>query len=260
MECVCIHKPEHINGAGRTREQDQTQEGTPLKLISTGRPSKGAEPFLGVRSHLLGEHHGNSQRGPQLSELSFSSARSKVAGQVFCYVASLNSLSHAHSSASPFLSLHDMVLALFTREAVRKLRSASVCGKMLPDNTGVCDSEGKRISSAWDKLGIYDQFRAILHFFHSIAWLQKNYENCRFDGFLFALESLHEDTCDWYKHKQPLHLQHHQTGMTFLIHSNLSLLFPNSNSKTFSFQTCVFTYFWLFLPVFQYCFCSHLYL
>lgn len=59
------------------------KEGAPLKLISTGWPSKGAEPFLGARSHLLGEYHGNNQRGPQLSGLSFSSARSKVAGQVF---------------------------------------------------------------------------------------------------------------------------------------------------------------------------------
>ena len=124
------------------------KEGAPLKLISTGRPSKGAEPFLGARSHLLGEYHGNSQRGPQLSELSFSSARSEVAGQVFllCGVSYSLSRSLAHSSASPFLSLHDTVLALFTREAVRRLQRASVCGKMLPDNTGVCDSEGKLIS------------------------------------------------------------------------------------------------------------------
>ncbi|CAJ1074997.1 hypothetical protein INR49_016015 [Xyrichtys novacula] len=89
----------------RTRPR---KEGAPLKLISTGWPRKGAEPFLGARSHLLGEHHGNSQHGPQLSELSFSSARSKVAGQVFCYVASLT-----HTTSS-FLSLRDMVLALFT--------------------------------------------------------------------------------------------------------------------------------------------------
>lgn len=119
------------------------KEGAPLKLISTGWPSKGAEPFLGARSHLLGEYHGNSQRGPQLLELSFSSSRSKLAGQVLL----LCGISLAHSSASPFLSLHDMVLALFTREAVRRLQSASVCGKMLLDNTGVCDSEGKLISS-----------------------------------------------------------------------------------------------------------------
>lgn len=59
------------------------KEGALLKLISTGWPSKGAEPFLGARSHLLGEHHGNSQRGPQPSGLSFSNARSKVACQVF---------------------------------------------------------------------------------------------------------------------------------------------------------------------------------
>lgn len=53
------------------------------------------------------------------------------------------SLSLAHSSAAPFLSLHDMVLALLTRETVRRLHKASVCGKMLPDNPGACDSEGK---------------------------------------------------------------------------------------------------------------------
>lgn len=78
------------------------KEGAPLKLISTGRPSKGAEPFLGARSHLLGEYHGNSQRGPQLSELFFSSARSKVAGQVFCYVASLT---HSPALSWPFFCL-----------------------------------------------------------------------------------------------------------------------------------------------------------
>ncbi len=131
----------------RTRPR---KEGTPLKLISTGWPSKGAEPFLGARSHLLGECHGNSQCGPQLSGLSFSSARSKVAGQVFCYVASLTH-SLAHSSASPFPSLRDTVLALFTREAVRRLQRASVCGKMLPDNTGVCDSEQANV--LWVKRG-----------------------------------------------------------------------------------------------------------
>lgn len=124
------------------------KEGSPLKLISTGRPSKATQPFLGARSHLLGEYHSNSQRGPQLSELSFSSAQLKVAGQVFLLCGVSSSL--VHSSASPFLLLRDIVLALFTREAVRRLQS--ICGKMLPDNTVVCDSEGKLILSAWDLL------------------------------------------------------------------------------------------------------------
>lgn len=138
------------------------KEGAPIKLISIGRPSKGAEPFLGARSHLLGEYHGNRQRGPQLSELSFSSARSKVAGQVFVVWRLLLSLSLslAHSSVSSFLSADDMALALFTREAVRRLQRVSVCGKMLPDNTGVCDSEGKQISSG-TKGGIDDELRIV---------------------------------------------------------------------------------------------------
>lgn len=127
------------------------KEGAPLKLISTGWPSKGAEPFLGARSHLLGEYHGNNQRGPQLSGLSFSSARSKVAGQVFCYVASLT-LSLAHSSASAFLCLHDMVLV---HQGGCEKTAEGKCGKMLPDNTGACDSEGKLIWSGTKK-GIYD--------------------------------------------------------------------------------------------------------
>lgn len=116
------------------------KEGAPLKLISAGRPSKAAEPFLGARSHLLGDYHGNSQRGPRPSELSFSSTLPNVAGQVFCCVASLPPV---HSSVALFHVLHDIVLALFFGEAVRRLQRASVCGKMLPDNTAVCDRRGR---------------------------------------------------------------------------------------------------------------------
>lgn len=49
-----------------------------------------------------------------------------------------------------------MGLALFTREAVRRLQRERLCGKMLPDNTGVCDSEGKLILSKWGERGILD--------------------------------------------------------------------------------------------------------
>lgn len=167
------------------------KEGAPLKLISTGWPTKGAEPFLGARSHLLGEYHGNSQRGPQLSELSFSSARWKVAGQVFCYVASLT-LSFGLSSASPFSPPSGHGPGLFTREAVRRLQRVSVCGKMLPDNTGACDSKGKLILSGtkrkyttgWDR-------SSELCSCHLILRLHQTKENCWFDAFLFVLESLH---------------------------------------------------------------------
>lgn len=54
--------------AGRERRTRLRKEGASLKLISAGRPRKGARPFLGARSHLLGEHHGNSRHGPQPSE------------------------------------------------------------------------------------------------------------------------------------------------------------------------------------------------
>lgn len=40
-----------------------------------------------------------------------------------------------------------MVLALFTREAVRRLQKSGVCGKTLPDNPGACDHEGNLIWS-----------------------------------------------------------------------------------------------------------------
>lgn len=72
----------------------------------------------------------------------FQAPDQKWQARFFCYMASL-ARSLAHSSASPFLFLHDMALALFTREAVRRLHKMSVCGKMLPDNQGVCGSEGK---------------------------------------------------------------------------------------------------------------------
>lgn len=91
--------------------------------------------------------------GPSFQGCPFQAPDQKWQARFFCSVASLT-LSLGHSSASPFLSLHDMVLALFAGEAVRRLQRASVCGKMLPDNTGACDSEGKLM--VWDKEGIYD--------------------------------------------------------------------------------------------------------
>lgn len=59
--------------------------------------------FLGARSHLPGEYHGNSQHRPLLPEMFLSSSQSKVAGQ-FSFVMDLllRSLSPAHSSVSPF--------------------------------------------------------------------------------------------------------------------------------------------------------------
>ena len=80
--------------------------------------------------------------GPSFQGCPFQAPDQKWQARFFCYVASL---ALAHSSAAPFLPLHDMVLAWFTREAVRRLQRASICGKVLPDNTGVCDSEGKLI-------------------------------------------------------------------------------------------------------------------
>lgn len=89
--------------------------------------------------------------GPSFQSCPFQAPDQKWQARFLCCVASLT-LSLVHSSASLFLVLHDIALALFTREAVRRLQRASVCGKMLPDNTAVCDSEGKLILRAWDKL------------------------------------------------------------------------------------------------------------
>lgn len=86
--------------------------------------------------------------GPSFQGCPFQAPDQKWQARFFCYVASL---AFAHSSAAPFLSLHDMVLASFTREAVRRLQRASICGKVLPDNTGVCDSEGKLIWSGMNR-------------------------------------------------------------------------------------------------------------
>lgn len=132
---VLLCNLEHINKPGRSRERVQAQEGRSSTQINLHWMSqKKHSHFLGVRSHLLGEHHGNSWHGPQLLGLSFSTARSKVAGQVllFCGV------SWTFFCLS-FLSLHDTVQALSTRETVRRLQRTSACG-MLPDNPGACDS------------------------------------------------------------------------------------------------------------------------
>lgn len=88
--------------------------------------------------------------GPSFQGCPFQAPDQKWQARFFCYVASLT-LALAHSSAAPFLSLHDMVLASFTREAVRRLQRANICGKVLPDNTGVCDSEGKLIWSGMNR-------------------------------------------------------------------------------------------------------------
>lgn len=83
--------------------------------------------------------------GPSFQSCPFQASYHKWQARFFL----LCGVSLGHSSASAFLVLHDIVLALFTREAVRRLQRANVCGKMLPDNTGVCDSEGKLIT-VWD--------------------------------------------------------------------------------------------------------------
>lgn len=95
--------------------------------------------------------------GPSFQSCPFQAPNQKWQARFFllCGV----SYSLVHSSASLFLLLHDIVLALFTREAVRRLQSTSICGKMLPDNTVVCDSQGKLILSAWDLLDVTSRHR-----------------------------------------------------------------------------------------------------
>lgn len=132
------------------------KEGAPLKLISTGWPSKGAEPFLGARSHLLGEYHGNSQCGPQLSELSFSSARSKVAGQVFCYVASL-------APSCPFFCLSFSPPAwhgpgLIHQGGCEKTAEGECLWENVARQHGGMWQRGQA-NIVWDKKGIYDWLR-----------------------------------------------------------------------------------------------------
>lgn len=121
------------------------KEGGPLKLISTGWPTIGAGPFLGARSHLLGECYGNSQCRPQLSELSFSRAQSKVSGQVF-----VDWLSYSLSPIllpllfSPYVTCRSRPdFGLVHQEGCEKSEEGE-CGKMLPDSTGVCVSEGSQ--------------------------------------------------------------------------------------------------------------------
>lgn len=89
--------------------------------------------------------------GPSFQGCPFQAPDQKWQARFFCCVASLT-LSLL-PILLPLLSRHDTVLALFTGEAVRRLQRASVCGKMLPDNTGVCDSEGKLMWSGTKKKG-----------------------------------------------------------------------------------------------------------
>lgn len=89
--------------------------------------------------------------GPSFQGCPFQAPDQKWQARFFCYVASLT-LSLAHSSASAFLCLHDMVLV---HQGGCEKTAEGKCGKMLPDNTGACDSEGKLIWSGTKK-GIYD--------------------------------------------------------------------------------------------------------
>lgn len=133
--------------AGAESRTRLRKEGAPLKLISTGWPRRSTAIFGSKEPSPRWVPWQQPTRASAFRAVLFKRPiKSGRPGFFFCYVASLT-LSLVHSSASPFLSEHDMVLALFTREAVRRLHKSGVCGNMLPDNPGACDREGKLIWS-----------------------------------------------------------------------------------------------------------------
>lgn len=121
--------------------------------------------------------------GPSFQSCRFQAPDQKWHARFICNVA-LYSLSRPFFCLS-FLFLHDTVLALFTREAVRRQRRARFCGKMLPDNTGVCDSKSQLIPS-----GTKGEYKTI----HFKTRLTTVLSSCRLNASLFLFMSFYYKT------------------------------------------------------------------